>query len=156
MGDLALAPESRELAHAVLEAHVRVGGVELVDADAVDAEGDEARLAGLAQVLGPGVARPGSAGPLEASLRGHDDRGRRLLAQGPRDEALVVSDVAVVEAVDVGGVDQGDAGVERRVDRADPLVLAGRPWIDMYMPPSPTAPTEGPLVPSVLVFMGGG
>jgi hypothetical protein len=33
-----------------------------------------------------------------------------------RDESLVVSRVAVIEAIRIGGVEQGDAGVERRMD----------------------------------------
>ena len=111
-----------ERAHAGGERRPRVGRVELVEVDALDAEGAPARLAGGGQVARaavrhPAAARAGSSPPLVATRTA-----RRVAAPGrerARDQPLVVAGVARVQAVGVGGVEQGDAGVEGRVQRRE-------------------------------------
>jgi hypothetical protein len=52
-------------------------------------------------------------------------------------------------SVVVAGVEQRDAGVERRVDRGDALALLSRPYrSDMPMQPRPSGKTRGPCDPS--------
>jgi hypothetical protein len=48
-------------------------------------------------------------------------------SRDPGDESLVVSQVGVVETIDVRGVDQRDAGIERRVKRANGLCFRRPP-----------------------------
>ena len=123
--DLPLGAEPRELADAVGEGYGRIGRVKLVDVDPRDAERFEAALARFAQMGGARVSRPGAVGALESPLGRHDGVRPLFLAESARDEPLVVADVAVIEAVDVGRVDEGDPRVERGVDRADRVVLGG-------------------------------
>src|SRR5256885_1325880 len=56
--DLPLVPQLGERADGLLERHLRVVAVQLVEVDAVDAESAQAPLARLAQVLRPAVACP--------------------------------------------------------------------------------------------------
>ena len=115
VSDLALLAEARERAHALRERHGGVGRVQLIDVDAAHPE----RAAGSArtprEVLGLRVAGPRAIGAPEAALCRDDDL---LLPprKRARDESLVVADVVVVEAVDVGGVEERDA--RRRTPRA--------------------------------------
>ena len=64
-------------------------------------------------------ARPAAGVRDESELRGEHDLVAAAL-QGPADELLVG-----VGAVDLGGVDEGDAEVERPVDGADGLGVVG-------------------------------
>ena len=112
--------------------HRRVGPVELVEADRVDAEALGRGLGGLLQVLGTAVLRPRvRLGPQVAAL-GRDEHAGGVAAvalQGLGDEQLVVADlVSRGQVVGVGRVDEGDAGVEGGVDRGDrPLARRGGP-----------------------------
>ena len=73
---------------------------------------------------GPAVELPRPPGARVAAL-GRDDHAVAAAAQRLGDQPLVVADVVARRGVRVGGVDQGHAGVERGVDRADRLVLVG-------------------------------
>ena len=78
-------------------------------------------------MLRAAVRHPLTVWPGETTLRG-DDHPRSVTGPGgqrARDEPLVVSDVALVRAVAVGGVEERDAGVERGVHDGDrPVVVA--------------------------------
>ena len=99
--------------------------MELVEVDAVGLQRAQRRLAGRAQVLGAAVRRPAPiAVAREAALGGDEDVVAPAL-QGLGDQALAVTDVAVVARVGVGRVDEVDARVEGGVDGADRLLLVG-------------------------------
>ena len=93
-----------------------VGAVVLVQLDLVDAEDVERLLDRRAQVRRRPVADLGAAfAQLDAALR-RDEDARRVAVPGAQrlgDDALVVPHLLAVRGVDVGGVDEGDAGVER-------------------------------------------
>ncbi len=99
--------------------------MELVEGDLLDAERLERSVAGLAQLLRARVSIPAPGGPDQAAL-GRDQDAFPLaapLAQRPRDQPLVVADVILVQAVDIGGIDQGLAGIEGRVNDLDAHIL---------------------------------
>ena len=75
-------------------------------------------------MLGAAVDLPGPAGADVAALGG-DQHAVAAALERLRDQPLVVADLVLAGAVGVGRVDQVDAGVERRVDDADPLRLVG-------------------------------
>ena len=132
VADLALGDELGQRADGLLDRRARVDAVLVVQVDVVGAEPaqralDRGRtLAGLLSVTPGAVAAVGD----EAELGGDHDLVAAAL-DGPPDELL-----AVEGAVDLGGVDVGDAQVERAVDGADRLgVVQGaarscrcRPW----------------------------
>ena len=112
----------------VLVGHGRVGPVELVEPDGVDAEAAQGRLAGLPQVVRRAVEGPAAvAGTQVAALGGDQHLGGvgAVGGQGPGDQGLVVADLVGADVVGVGGVDEGDAGVERGVDGGDGAGLLG-------------------------------
>ena len=89
---------------------VGIGLVELVEVDAVGLQPAQAVLDRAPHVLGPGAA------PL--LVDGHAELGREhhlVAAPGQRAAEKLL---AAGAAVDVGGVEEVDAGVERRVDDA--------------------------------------
>jgi hypothetical protein len=121
---LARSDELSHRAHGLLDRRLEVDAVLIVEVDVVDAEPLERRLARLVDVL---------AVALDPAPRGivgvaDDPELRRQLhlvaAAGDRaaDEHLVRE-----RAVHVGGVEEGDAELERAVDRRDRLVLVARP-----------------------------
>ena len=83
------------------------------------------------------VPLPASVRPRQATLGGHDEvlapaapgRERR------RNQPLVVAQIGVVEAVDVGGVEEGHPRVERGVKDPDTLCF-GRTAFDGKMHPA--------------------
>ena len=108
MADLALLAEAGELADGVLERDRGIGRVQLVDVDALEAQAAQARLAGLAQVLGPPVAaasarRPGA----DETALGRDHEPVRVGVERLGDQEL-----AHLRAVGVGGVDQVHAELD--------------------------------------------
>ena len=103
--------------------------MELVQVDSVHAQRAKRLLAGELEVLGAGV-------PLPTTLRsghpalGPDDDGVAIAAprnQSLGEEPFVVSQVVVVETIDVGGVEEGDSGIHRRVDRLNRGCFVGAP-----------------------------
>ncbi len=119
--------ERRERADAGCERRSRIGGVQLVQVDALDAERPPARLAGCDEVSRPPVGCPPAVGPRESTFGG--DSNARAIAgpgrDGASDQPLVVPDVVRIEAVGVGRVEEREAGIERRVQNAHrPRIIA--------------------------------
>ena len=113
---------------------LRVGAVELVEADGVDAEPLERRLDGLLEVRRVAVDGPRAvAGPPVSALGGDQHAGGVAAPGGQRlrDQRLVVADLVGVDVVGVGRVDQGDAGVERGDDGVDRAAAVG-PALDRH------------------------
>src|SRR5881398_2239538 len=109
-------------AHRVLDRRVRIHAVLVVEVDRLEAEALQAPVARGAHVLRAPVdgAHPRVVAAHDAELGGDDD----LLApaaEGAPDQLLVG-----VRAVHVGGVEEGDAEVERAVDGGDRLVVVAR------------------------------
>jgi len=114
-----VALEGGERAHARAERCARIGRVELIERDAVDAERAAARCAGRDQVARTPVRHPAALGPRQAALR-RDEDPRAVAAPGgerPRDQPLVVAGLAFVEAVGVGRVEEVHARVEGGVQQ---------------------------------------
>ena len=113
--ELAFVAQLDERADRLLEGHLRIGCVQLVQVDGVDAEPAQAGVAHASEVFGPAVGR-------------EHRRSRRPRSEGARDEATFGRDEHVVGvgnerlgddlltrpvAVDVGGVDELHAEVDR-------------------------------------------
>jgi hypothetical protein len=101
--------------------------VQLIQIDHVHTERSPARFAGLAQVPGAAFVHPCSMRASKPSLR-RNFNGRPVAGPPPQcigDQLLVMSDVAFVVAVRVGGVQQPCARVQRRLnDGHGPVVIA--------------------------------
>jgi len=116
--DLAFGDQLRDRARGLLDWCAAVDAVLVVQVDVVGAEAGQRSLDGGADVGWAAVDRAGGdavAVSDEAELGGDDDLVAAAL-QGPADHLL-----AVEGAVDLGGVEVGDAEVEGTVDRADGL-----------------------------------
>lgn len=123
--DQTVPAEGGEGADARGQRGTRVRGVEQVEEDPIDPECTPAAVAGRGEVARPSVRHPASVRAGEAAL-GRDPHGGTLAlprAQGTRDEPLVVADVARVEAIGVGGVDQPHPRVEGGVEHLNPAFL---------------------------------
>ena len=96
--------------------------MKLIQVDALDTQCPERTLAGVLQMVRVAIVAPLSPGTRHAALRRHDDV---LGGSGPGieslgKEALVVTDVVVVQAIHVGRVEEGDSRIQHRVDDAEP------------------------------------
>ena len=82
-------------------------------------------------MLGTAITLPAAAGPGEAALGSDQDFVSRAVPAAERvgDQPLVVPEIGIVETVDVGGVDQAYAGVQRRADHLDAHLL-GRSFLE--------------------------
>ena len=122
VADLALLHQLGQRADGLLDRRVRVHAVLVVEVDVVGAQPLERALERLPDVLRRAVeAAPGGAVGLrlDAELGGDDDL---VAAAGERAaEQLLV----VVRAVQLGGVEEGDAELDRPVQRGDRLVGVG-------------------------------
>jgi len=121
--DLALLHEPGHGPHGLLDGHLRVHPVLVVQVDDVDAETLQARLAGRTHILGPAadapVRRVGAS--QDAELRGQE----HLLPaapDGPSDELLVR-----VRPVDIRRVEQVDPEIEGTVNHGDGFLFVARP-----------------------------
>jgi hypothetical protein len=96
----------------------------LIEIDGVRSEGPEAPLAGRTDVLRATVGEPLPAAAHEAALRRHEDLVPLPLPGGKRfgHESLVRAHVLRIGAVDVRGVEEPDARVERGVKEGDSLL----------------------------------
>src|SRR5439155_23672558 len=122
--DLSLALELGERFDALPERNTRIGSMELIEPDFFDPQGAQALLACLADVLRRSVARPLATRPAQPGLGGDvDGVAIAALANRRGDEPLIVSKVAVVEAVDIGRVDECDSCVDCRVDHTAALIV---------------------------------
>ena len=114
--------EVGERADAVLDRHVRIDAVELVEIDVRDAESLQARVARRADVLGPPVhaAHAGIPGLAHDAALRREHHALAAIADRAADQLFVGE-----RTVHVGRVEQVDAEVERAVDRGDRLGLVG-------------------------------
>jgi len=95
--------------------------VQLIQRDALEVQRREAGFARRGEVSGAAVGHPAPLRPGQSTFRGHEHARAidRRARQGGRDQPLVVIDVGVVAAVGVGGIEQRDAGSERRAKHGD-------------------------------------
>ncbi len=119
--DLALVEELLEDSHLVLEGHVRVDPVELVEIDALELEAAQAPLAGFPQVLRPAVGLPLARPGADQAALGGDHQPLRVRMEGLGDELL-----GDLRAVGVGGVDEVDAQLDGAAQHAPRLLLVVR------------------------------
>jgi hypothetical protein len=118
--DLALLDQALHRADGLLDRHVRVDAVLVIEIDDLQAKTLQARLAGLHDVLGTAVDSLLAVGALGlAELGCDDDLVAPALERAP--EQLLV----VPPAIHVGRVEVVDAAVERVVDDRDRLVVVG-------------------------------
>ena len=84
-------------------------------------------------------AIPASLGPRQAALGRDDDARAIAVPAGERagDQPLVVAGARVVQAVRVGGVEERDAGIERRVQDRDGRASSRSGSVDRRMHPMP-------------------
>ena len=91
--------------------------MQLIEVDGVDVERATTALAGGDEVFRAAVGLPPAVGPRHPAFGCY--RYLRSIArpraQRVRDQSLVVTDLTIVPAIDVGGVQQRDTGVEGRV-----------------------------------------
>ncbi len=100
-----------------------VADVELVEVEVVGVQAAQARLAGAAQIPRRGVAAVALALRLVEDVA---ELGRQHHPVPPARERAPDDPLAVSRAVDIGGVEEGHAEVERAADRADRLVVVHR------------------------------
>src|SRR6185295_14267660 len=117
---LALLDQALHRADRVLDRHGGVDTVLVVEVDDVDAQALQARLARLHDVLGLAVHALLALRVLGLAELGGDDHALAAALQRLAEQRLVVA-----PAVHVRGVGEIDALVERVVDDADRLVVAG-------------------------------
>jgi hypothetical protein len=121
VADLALALQFLQRPDRLLVRDLGIGGVQLVEVDAVDPQAFQRSLAGLAQVLGAPVAGPlARTGPGQAAL------GRDHQAVGVGMKRLGDQLLADIGPVGVGGVDQVDAELDCAPQHGDRFVVVVR------------------------------
>ena len=113
---LARADEAVERLERLLQRHVRVGRVDLVEVDHVDAHAPQARVAGLDDAVGRQALRRRGRRPAKRTFVASTTSSRWRASHG----ASVSSERAV--DVHVGGVDEGPARLEEAVEHAVGLV----------------------------------
>ncbi len=123
VADLAFGDQVGQRADGLLDGGIRVDPVLVVQVDVVDAQPLQRALDRGADVRRAAVQDAGAATGVrdEAELRRHHHLVAAVL-DGPADQFLVA-----VGAVDLGGVEVGDAQVQRPVDGADRLGVAALP-----------------------------
>src|SRR5262245_28383698 len=95
--------------------------MQLVEIDALDAQRCQTRFTRRSQVTSSSVWHPLSIRARQSTFGCNHDAGTISApgSQSTGDEAFVVADVRVVQAIRVRRVEQGDATVERRVQHVD-------------------------------------
>src|SRR6185437_5172986 len=121
VADLALGDELGHRADGLFDLGGLRRAVQVIQVDVVHAEPGQRRLAGPLDVvvLAADDAVPVAGGPVDAELRS-----QLHLVAAARDTAADQY-LVVASAVDVGGVDEGDAQVQGAVDGRDGLVPVG-------------------------------
>ena len=119
--DRPVALQRGERAHAGCERRSRVRRVKLIQMDPFDAEGAPAGLARGEEVTRAAVRDPVSLRAGQAAFRGDQDARAIAAPCGDRagDEPFVVTGLARIPAIGVGGVEQVDAGVKGSVQHLD-------------------------------------
>src|SRR3984893_9825813 len=117
--DLPALDEPRHAAHGVLDGHLRIDPVLVVEVDHVHAQALEARVAGFRDIGGPAVDEVALAvrAPHLAELGGHEHP-VALAFDGAPEQLLVLA-----PAVHVRGVEMVDPEVEGAVDDADAFLV---------------------------------
>ena len=133
MPDLALVLEGDQCADRVLQRHLRVGPVELVERDLFELEPPQTTLAGLDQVLWPPVGRPLSRSGAHEAAFGRDHEIIRVRVERLADQFL-----AHVWPVGIGGVEKVHAELDRAAQHRLRLVAVGG-----LTPDAPTRDTHG-------------
>jgi hypothetical protein len=125
VADLAVGHQLGQSADGVLDGGARVDAVLVVKVDVVDAQALQGAVDRGADVRRPAVDDAGAATGVrdQAELRRHDDPVPAAL-DGSADQFLVD-----VGAVDLSGVEMGDAQVQRPVDGADRFGVAALPGV---------------------------
>ena len=115
--DQAVALQRGQRADAGRERRARVGRMELIEMDAVDAERAPAGLARGGEMARASVGDPGAVRTRQAAFGRHPDARAVAVPAAERasDQALVVTGLAGIPAVGVRGVEEIDAGIEGRV-----------------------------------------
>ncbi len=113
MADLAFLLQFRELADRVLDAHARIGCVELIQIDALDAQPLQARLPRLAQMRRAAASFPLIAPRADQPALRRDDEAVRVRMQRFGYETLID-----VRSVGVGRIDEVDAQLQRSQQHA--------------------------------------
>ena len=116
MPDLALGDQLPDGPGHVLHRHVGIDAVLVEEVDAVGAQPLERGFEDRADLLGPAIQAAGTgAVQVEAELGGD----HHLVADGL--ERLADHFFILVGAIDLGGIEEGDAAVERGADHLHPL-----------------------------------
>ncbi len=99
----------------------RVGCMQLVEREPIDAERTTTGAGRFREMTAAAVGDPLPIGPAQPALRGNDDDRSIAMPCGDRfgNQPLVIAGLGVVMAVGVGGVEQRDSAGERRVQRRD-------------------------------------
>src|SRR5205814_2876411 len=106
--------QPRHRAHRLLDRHLRIDAVQVVEVDVVNAELREARLAGGSHVLGPAVVGLAAVGVVDVAELAADDDAVAPPFERAAEHALVPS-----FHVAVGGVEERDADIHRAVHGRD-------------------------------------
>ena len=126
VADLALLHQLGHAAHGLLDRHVGIDAVLIEQVDGVDAQPPQRALAGAAGVFRAAVGADGGvAVPLHRELGG--DHQPLAPALDRRADQLLVAE----GPVHLGGVEEGDAEVDRLVDRAGGGVVIGVAIVDV-------------------------
>ena len=118
--DLALLLQPRHGAHGVLDGHERVDAVLVIEVDHIGLQPLQAGFAGGHDMLGPPIGHARTA-PVGVAEFGGDHDAVATALQRAGQQALVMA-----PAIFVGGVEKGDADVERPVDEAHALLIVRR------------------------------
>ena len=112
MADLALLDQARHRAHGVLDRHVGIDAMDVVEIDHVDAEPLQARLAGDRHVVGLAVGAAAlAARTADVAELGGDDQAVAASGDRARDQLLVPAG-----AIGIRGVEHVDALLDRPMD----------------------------------------
>src|SRR5690606_17615894 len=109
--------EVGERAQRLVDVGVGLGPVHLVEVDVVGAQAPQAVLAG------PHDPAPRVAGPVGVGPHGPVELGGDHQVVAPAGDGLAQDLLGLAGRVDVGGVDEVDAGVEGGVDDGDRVVV---------------------------------
>ncbi len=142
--DLALGAQLLQRADRLRVRHRRVGPVELVEPDRLDAERPQRRLAGRPQVLRAAVQRPRAVRrPGVAALGGDDDgRGRRPTTRSARATSRSLWPTSSAPRQYASAVSMRVTPASRAACTvATACASSGRPSTDRGMAPRPIAPT---------------
>ncbi len=91
--------------------------MQLIEVDAIHSESQERSIARREELFGSTIRLPPTTRTHQSPLGGDDDVASRstMAAKGPRDQPLVVTDVVLVQRIDVRRVEERHPGVEYRV-----------------------------------------